>query len=133
MNYAMEPDWLSLGWEDTSLRGGSFPEVMLVNRFLYPGYLSPSDVRIPFKFQRRQFPLSVSFAMTINKSQGQSLKHICWCISTNTCNFSQTVVCCCFKSYISREGLKILIMDEDGEDTNVTSNVVYDEVFRNLR
>jgi len=26
----------------------------------------------------------------------------------------------------SREGLKILIIDEDGEDTNVTSNVVYE-------
>jgi len=33
----------------------------------------------------------------------------------------------------SREGLKILITDEDGEDTNMTSNVVYDEVFHNLR
>ncbi|XP_024640519.1 ATP-dependent DNA helicase PIF1 [Medicago truncatula] len=32
--------------------------------------ISPSNVRIPFKFQRRQFPLNVSFAMTINKSQG---------------------------------------------------------------
>ncbi|XP_045792830.1 uncharacterized protein LOC123887538 [Trifolium pratense] len=30
--------------------------------------LTPSDVRIPFKFQRRQFPIIVSFAMTINKS-----------------------------------------------------------------
>jgi len=30
--------------------------------------LSPSDIRIPFKFQRRQFPIVVSFAMTINKS-----------------------------------------------------------------
>jgi len=38
--------------------------------------LSPSDVKIPFKFQRRQFPISVSFAMTINKSQGQSLKNV---------------------------------------------------------
>jgi len=25
-----------------------------------------------------------------------------------------------------------LIIDEDGEDTNVTSNVVYEEVFRNV-
>ena len=33
--------------------------------------LTPSDNKIPFKFQRRQFPLSVCFAMTINKSQGQ--------------------------------------------------------------
>ncbi|MFS7913669.1 putative DNA helicase [Helianthus anomalus] len=31
----------------------------------------PSDKKIPFQFQRRQFPLSVCFAMTINKSQGQ--------------------------------------------------------------
>ncbi|KEH16156.1 putative DNA helicase [Medicago truncatula] len=38
--------------------------------------LTPDDIRIPFKFQRRQFPLTVSFAMTINKSQGQSLKHV---------------------------------------------------------
>ncbi|GAU33275.1 hypothetical protein TSUD_279490 [Trifolium subterraneum] len=32
--------------------------------------LIPTDKRLPFKFQRRQFPLSVSFAMTINKSKG---------------------------------------------------------------
>jgi len=32
----------------------------------------------------------------------------------------------------SRGGLKILITDEDGENTNVTSNVVYDKVFRNV-
>lgn len=38
--------------------------------------LTPSDVRIPFKLQRRQFPLVVSFAMTINKSQGQSLRRV---------------------------------------------------------
>jgi len=38
--------------------------------------LSPSDVKIPFKFQRRQFPIFVSFAMTINKSQRQSLKSV---------------------------------------------------------
>ena len=38
--------------------------------------LEPSDIKIPFKFQRRQFPISVSFAMTINKSQGQSLKNV---------------------------------------------------------
>jgi len=32
--------------------------------------LSLSNVKIPFKFQRRQFPISVSFSMAINKSQG---------------------------------------------------------------
>ncbi|AES91585.1 PIF1-like helicase [Medicago truncatula] len=38
--------------------------------------LARSDVRTPFKFQRRQFLIVVSFAMTINKSQGQSLKNV---------------------------------------------------------
>ncbi|XP_052621074.1 uncharacterized protein LOC111890589 [Lactuca sativa] len=38
--------------------------------------LSPSGKKIPFKFQRRQFPLAVCFAMTINKSQGQSLSKV---------------------------------------------------------
>jgi hypothetical protein len=32
----------------------------------------------------------------------------------------------------SREGLKILIIDKDGEDTNKTSDVVYKEVFHNI-
>ncbi|XP_076890885.1 uncharacterized protein LOC143542109 [Bidens hawaiensis] len=35
--------------------------------------LTPSDNKIAYKFQRRQFPLAVCFTMTINKSQGQSL------------------------------------------------------------
>ncbi|XP_076958701.1 uncharacterized protein LOC143634544 [Bidens hawaiensis] len=35
--------------------------------------LTPSDKKLPFKLKRRQFPISVCFAMTINKSQGQSL------------------------------------------------------------
>jgi len=30
------------------------------------------------------------------------------------------------------DGLKILINDEDDQDTDVTSNVVYREVFRNV-
>ena len=36
--------------------------------------LEPSDTQLPFKFQRRQFPLRPCFAMTINKAQGQTLK-----------------------------------------------------------
>jgi len=32
----------------------------------------------------------------------------------------------------SRKNLKILITDEDGKDTDVTSNVIYEEVFRNV-
>ncbi|XP_057451917.1 uncharacterized protein LOC130743706 [Lotus japonicus] len=38
--------------------------------------LIPSESSLPFKFQRRQFPITLCFAMTINKSQGQSLSHV---------------------------------------------------------
>jgi ATP-dependent DNA helicase PIF1 len=32
--------------------------------------------KTPFTLQRRQFPVRPAFAMTINKSQGQTFKHI---------------------------------------------------------
>ncbi len=35
--------------------------------------LVPSDSRLPFKFRRLQFPVKPSFAMTVNKSQGQTI------------------------------------------------------------
>ncbi|XP_031108448.1 protein FAR1-RELATED SEQUENCE 5-like [Ipomoea triloba] len=47
------------------------------NKVLIPRMsMSPSDPRLPFKFQRKQFPLMLSYAMTINKSQGQTLSHV---------------------------------------------------------
>ena len=35
--------------------------------------ISPSDGDLPFELHRRQFPVCLAFAMTINKAQGQSL------------------------------------------------------------
>ncbi|XP_074277292.1 uncharacterized protein LOC141600935 [Silene latifolia] len=36
---------------------------------------SPSD-KFPFQFRRKQFPIRLSFAMTINKAQGQTLSRV---------------------------------------------------------
>ena len=44
--------------------------------FLPQMTLIPSDTRLPFAFQRKQFPIIPSFAMTINKSQGQSFNFV---------------------------------------------------------
>ncbi|XP_075492602.1 uncharacterized protein LOC142530668 [Primulina tabacum] len=38
--------------------------------------LTPSDPRLHFKFQQRQYPLIISYAITINKSLGQSLSYV---------------------------------------------------------
>ncbi|GJR41509.1 ATP-dependent DNA helicase PIF1-like protein [Tanacetum coccineum] len=38
--------------------------------------ITSSDKRLPIKIVRKQYPLSLSFAMTINKSQGQSFSKV---------------------------------------------------------
>jgi len=68
--------------------------------------------------------------MTINKRQGQSLKHVGVYLPTPVFSHRQLYVV--VSRVTSKEGQEILITDEDGEDTNVTSNVVYEEVFRNV-
>jgi ATP-dependent exoDNAse (exonuclease V) alpha subunit len=38
--------------------------------------MTPNDTKWPFELKRRQFPLLICFAMTINKSQDQSFKKV---------------------------------------------------------
>ncbi|KAI3687642.1 hypothetical protein L1987_81342 [Smallanthus sonchifolius] len=92
--------------------------------------LTPSDKRIPFKFKRRQFPLAVCFAMTINKSQGQSLSRVGLYLKHPVFTHGQLYVA--LSRVKSREGLKLLIIDKEGKVTNKTTNVVYKEVFGNV-
>jgi len=92
--------------------------------------LSPSDKKIPFKFKRRQFPMDVCFAMTINKSQGQSLSRVDLYLKQPVFSHRQLYVA--FSRVKSKAGLKILIQDKAGNVTNHTTNVVYKEIFGNM-
>ncbi|XP_042043779.1 ATP-dependent DNA helicase pif1-like [Salvia splendens] len=93
--------------------------------------LIPSDPRLPFKFQRRQFPLVVSYAMTINKSQGQSLSHVGLFLRKSVVSHGQLYAA--ISRVTSREGMKILVFgDEYDNRSEATINVVYEEVFQNL-
>ena len=38
--------------------------------------LTPSETQVPFKLERRQFQVKLCFAITINKSQGQSVEYV---------------------------------------------------------
>jgi hypothetical protein len=90
--------------------------------------LIPSDSNAPIVFQRRQFPLCLCFAMTINKSQGQTLSHVGLYLPRPVFTHGQLYVA--MSRVKSRSGLKILIVDEHGESSNSTVNIVYPEVFQ---
>ncbi|KAL7157567.1 hypothetical protein ABFS83_02G085800 [Erythranthe nasuta] len=95
--------------------------------FIHRRNLIPSNSGLSIKFQRRQFSLIVSFAMTINKSQGQTLSHVGLYLPRPIFSHGQLYVA--LSRVKSRGGIKIFIKWDSGELTDVTRNVVYKEVF----
>ncbi|KAI9110454.1 hypothetical protein K1719_018614 [Acacia pycnantha] len=55
-----------------ALNGTSIGEEILIHRM----DMNPSETKLPFNMTRRQFPIIISFAMTINKSRGQSMTNV---------------------------------------------------------
>ncbi|CAH9139072.1 unnamed protein product [Cuscuta epithymum] len=58
--------------EEKILTGVSVGQKVLIPQLSF----TPSDANLPFGFQRRQYPIMISYAMTINKSQDQSLSRV---------------------------------------------------------
>ncbi|XP_063939345.1 uncharacterized protein LOC135148359 [Daucus carota subsp. sativus] len=91
----------------------------------------PSDTKLPFKFIRNQLPLQICYAMTINKSQGQSLSFVGLYLPKPVFSHGQLYVA--ISRVTSPEGLRIFIDDDLGRCSRRTENVVYPEVFYSLR
>jgi len=92
--------------------------------------MSPSQSPWPFKLIRKQFPIMLSYVMTINKSQGQSIGFVRLYLSTPVFSHGQLYVA--VSRVQSKSGLKILIHDNDNKRCSKTTNVVYKEVFQNV-
>jgi len=71
----MEPGWLFEGSKEILSMQKLWSETMPQKRIILPRIpLYPSDDEMfSFQFKRKQFPIRLSFAMTINKAQGQTL------------------------------------------------------------
>ncbi|KAI9112813.1 hypothetical protein K1719_016130 [Acacia pycnantha] len=55
-----------------ALNDTSIGEEILIHRM----DMNPSETKLPLNMTRRKFPIIISFAMTINKSQGQSMSNM---------------------------------------------------------
>ena len=108
------------------LTGSHFGQKVFIPRM----NMSPSDTRWPFKLQRRQYPFTLSYAMTINKSQGQSLSYVGLYLQNPVFTHGQLYVA--ISRVTNKKGLKILIHDKHHKPLSHTINIVYKEIFQNL-
>lgn len=90
--------------------------------------LEPSGEDIPVPLCRRQFPVRLAFAMTINKSQGQSVTHVG--LDLRTAVFAHGQLYVALSRCTSPSRIKVMFAEEQ-EDMR-TMNIVYQEVLPNL-
>jgi len=83
--------------------------------------LIPSD--LPFRFQRLQFPIRLAFAITINKSQGQSLS-VTGIDLRDEC-FSHGQLYVAMSRAENPKNLYVL-----ADENNSTKNIVYAQVLK---
>ena len=86
---------------------------------------SPDSANMPISFIRRQFPVRPAFAMTINKSQGQTFKKVGIYLPQPCFSHGQLYVA--MSRVGERSGVRILVEQES--EVAFTDNVVYEEKF----
>ena len=85
----------------------------------------------PVPFRQLQFPVHLAYAMTINKSQGQTLQHVGLNLTSPVFSHGQLYVAlsCCTHP----RNIKVLFPhDPENPGNTKVTNVVWNEVFRNL-
>ncbi|KIK14565.1 hypothetical protein PISMIDRAFT_116796 [Pisolithus microcarpus 441] len=87
---------------------------------------NPDDSPIPLHCL--QFPVCLTYAMTIKKPQGQTVQHVG--LDLRTPVFSHGQLCGSLQMYPPRN-IKVLYGGQ-GQQTNKATNVVFNEAFRGL-
>lgn len=84
---------------------------------------------LPFVLIRKQFPVKLSFAITINKSQGQTIPNVGIYLPRHVFSHGQLYVA--LSRGESRAATRVLIKDEkvEGEEGDFTKNIVFKEIL----
>ena len=86
--------------------------------------LTSSDKDLPYILENTQFPVHLCFAMTVNKSQGQSVDQIG--VNLHTPAFTHRQLYMALSRVTFLEGLILLLFEQSPIETD---NVVYPEVL----
>ena len=93
--------------------------------------LSPSDTGLPFQLRRRQFPLRLSYCMTINKAQGQTFNKVGIFLRRPCFSHGQLYVA--FSRARSFDDIIVKIVQNESQGSvrnkHYTKNVVYPQVL----
>ena len=98
-------------------------EIALIPRITLTPTSSNADVT--FKFKRCQFPVRLAFALSINKSQGQSVQYVG--IDVRIPVFAHGQLYVALSRATASHNIRVLLPDDSTE--SITSNVVYEEVL----
>jgi Helicase len=104
------------------LSGDHAGEIALLPRI---SLLPASSDSLTVRFRRRQFPVRLAFALTINKAQGQSVKHVGLDLSNPVFSHGQLYVG--LSRVTARQNLRLLLPPDAPFFS--TPNVVYNEVI----
>nr|GFC05201.1 ATP-dependent DNA helicase PIF1-like [Tanacetum cinerariifolium] len=112
--------------QEKIINGTHFGKKVIIPRLR----ITPSDKHLLIKIVRKQYHLLLSFAMTINKYQGQSLSKVGFYLPLPVFTHGQLYVA--LLRVKSKRGLKVVVCDEDCNVSKTTINVVYKEVLHGL-
>jgi ATP-dependent DNA helicase PIF1 len=105
-------------------------KIVGTNKIVFiPRIFNISGKLLPFKLRRCQYPVRLAFAITINKSQGQTFQKLGIYLPTPVFAHGQLYVA--LSRVGSEDKVKVFLRDRDGEKTNKTNNIVYTEALRN--
>ena len=90
--------------------------------------IEPSDGDLHIPLSRRQFPVHLAFAMTINKSQGQSVQNVGLDLRTSVFSHGQLYVALSRCTSASR----IKVLFPETEKGTKTPNIVWDQILTGI-